>query len=130
MTETHGYRPRWRWFALFSLAVLVQPRDSTALIGLPLGLAATLVLVFVPWRRAWFRRRAVPAALFALSVAFTGFVVVGFFVEPPNPDEVGSAVFALVLAVAFAAASGIPPIGTTDRRSRDCCASRFARAAT
>ncbi|MGW4401684.1 hypothetical protein ACWEHA_40825 [Amycolatopsis nivea] len=105
MTETHGYRPRWRWFALFALTALVHPWDSTALIGLPIGLAATLVLVFVPWRRAWFHRRAVPAALFALSVAFTGFVVVGFFVEPPNPDEVSSAVFALVLAVAFAAGS-------------------------
>ncbi|MGW7536343.1 hypothetical protein [Amycolatopsis sp. NPDC054798] len=120
MTETHGYRPRWGWFALFALTVLVHPWDSTALIGLPIGAAATLLMVFVPWRRAWFRRRVVPAALFALSVAFAGFVATGFFVEPPNPDEVGSAVFAAVLAAGFLAGalwwwrpwSRVPPKGS------------------
>ncbi|MCG3750349.1 hypothetical protein [Amycolatopsis sp. Poz14] len=102
MTETHGYRPRWRWFALFALAALVHPWDSTALIGLPLGLVATLVLVFVPrWPRWSFPRRLAAPAVFGLAVVLAGLFAGALVMEPPDPDEVGSAVFVLVLAAAF-----------------------------
>ncbi|MDT8911177.1 hypothetical protein [Amycolatopsis sp. PS_44_ISF1] len=57
------YRPRWWWFALFGLTVLVHlPMgwDSSAAIGLPLGFAVTLVLVFVPDLPRWLTWRGAP----------------------------------------------------------------------
>ncbi|WP_370933814.1 hypothetical protein [Amycolatopsis sp. cg13] len=100
MTETHGYRPRWGWVALFALTALVHPWDSTALIGLPVGLAATLVLVFVPrWPRWSLPRRLAAPAVFGLSVALAGLFAGALVVEPPDSGEIGSAVF--VLAAAF-----------------------------
>ncbi|MER6874024.1 hypothetical protein ABT279_28110, partial [Amycolatopsis sp. NPDC000673] len=102
MTETHGYRPRWGWVALFALAALVHPWDSTALIGLPVGLAVTLLLVFVPrWPRWSFPRRLAPPAVFGLSAGCAGLVAAGVIKEPPDPDEVGSALFVVMVVAAF-----------------------------
>lgn len=102
MTESRGWRPRWGWFALFALTALAHPWDSTALIGLPIAFAATLALVFVPrWPRWSFQRRLAAPAVFALSVVLAGLFAGAFVKEPPDPDEVGSAIFVAVVATAF-----------------------------
>ncbi|MFB9932060.1 hypothetical protein ACFFRC_45710, partial [Amycolatopsis halotolerans] len=80
------------------MTALVHPWDSTALIGLP-GRAGR-----------WFSCRGDGSGspggwpLFALSATFAGFVVAGFFIEPPDASEFGSAVFAVVPAAALLAA--------------------------
>jgi hypothetical protein len=57
--DSRRFRPRWWWFGLFAVTVLVHlPMgwDSTAAIGLPLGFAVTLALVFVPRLPRWLTR--------------------------------------------------------------------------
>jgi hypothetical protein len=57
--DSGRFRPRWWWFALFALNVAVHLHrgwDSSAAIGLPLGFAVTLALVFVPRLPRWLTR--------------------------------------------------------------------------
>ncbi|PFG49035.1 hypothetical protein ATK36_4154 [Amycolatopsis sulphurea] len=99
--ETSRYRPRWGWLALFGLQALILPWNPEARIGAPVGLAVTLVLVFVPWRPRWpwpqLRRWLRPVS-FYLCALFAGCIVVALFVEPPDAGEVADAISVTLIA--------------------------------
>jgi hypothetical protein len=128
--DSERFRPRWWWFGLFALNVAVHLPlgwDSTAAIGLPLGFAVTLLLVFVPRLPLWLTRAGDPwgpeepgeledpgdhqrsrpcpvgrGCLVLVAAGAVGAVGYGTVAEPPEPGgEVAAAVFVWVLALGF-----------------------------
>ncbi|MGI6875276.1 hypothetical protein [Amycolatopsis sp. 3B14] len=116
--EERGWRPRWWLFAVFAVVAAVHLAgggwDSTAAVGLPVGFAATLVLVFVrrlpnwvtgewdsrPWSRSWVRasrNRTMVALPFALLGVVA--VLIGLIDHPPHGTDVLYAAFVAALAV-------------------------------
>ncbi|WP_143264098.1 hypothetical protein [Amycolatopsis kentuckyensis] len=108
-------RPRWRflaWFAVLAAAHLaVQGWTDTTAIGLPVGFAATLALVFVrrlPWwatgeARTGSTARGVKVAGFGLLWLLVAAAIVAGLVEhPPHGSDV---VYAGVFVSIFAGAS-------------------------
>jgi len=95
VTEAHGYRPKWGWFAAFAVGVLVYPWDDSLRIALPIGFAVTLLLVFVP---RWPSRRTLAPLVVWLAVAFAAVIAIALVASPPDPDQAGSAIFVVVVA--------------------------------
>ncbi|ROS45145.1 hypothetical protein [Amycolatopsis thermoflava] len=116
--EERGWRPRWWLFAVFAVVATVHLAgggwDSTTAVGLPVGFAATLVLVFVrrlpnwvtgewdsrPWSRSWVRasrNRTIVALPFALLGVVA--VLIGLADHPPHGTDVLYAAFVAALAV-------------------------------
>ncbi|MBE8518283.1 hypothetical protein ILP97_12305 [Amycolatopsis sp. H6(2020)] len=96
-------RPRWyffAWFAVLAAAHLaIQGWTDTTAIGLPVGFAATLALVFVrrlPWwatgePRPDGRRGVLRALLVALRLLVAAAIVAGLVEHPPHGADLGYA---------------------------------------
>ncbi|QKV77913.1 hypothetical protein [Amycolatopsis sp. Hca4] len=107
-------KPRWYFFAWFAVLAAVhlaiEGWTDTAAIGLPVGFAATLVLVFVP-RLPWWatgearpdgRRGVLRACLLVLWVLVAAALVDGLVEHPPHGADL---VYAGVFVSFFAGAS-------------------------
>jgi hypothetical protein len=106
------WRPRWYFFGLFAVLAAIHLADGwsdTDAIGLPVGFACTVVLVFVrrlpawvtgewsprPWSRSWLRARrhrlavGVPVVALVVGAAFA----VGMIDHPPHGVDILYCVF-------------------------------------
>ncbi|GHE78545.1 hypothetical protein GCM10017786_05280 [Amycolatopsis deserti] len=102
--EERAWRPRWRFFALFAAVAAVHLAggwDSTSAVGLGVGFAATLVLVFVRRLPSWATGEirltvALPLALLGMVA-----VLIGLIEHPPRGVDALYAGFGAVLAVGW-----------------------------
>ncbi|WP_206785207.1 hypothetical protein [Amycolatopsis sp. MtRt-6] len=107
--------PRWRFFAWFAVVaaahLAVEGWTETTAIGLPVGFAATLALVFVrrlPWwatgeaRPDGRRGRSKPAFFGVLWLLVAAAIVTGLVEHPPQGSDVW---YAAVFVAIFAGAS-------------------------
>ncbi|NIH80867.1 hypothetical protein [Amycolatopsis viridis] len=118
--DPEAWRPRWWFLGMFAVLAgihLSRGWDTTAAIGLPVGFAVTLVLVFVrrlpswvtgewaarPTSRRWVRaQRNRLTCLLPFVLLGVAAVVSGVDDHRPQGDEVAAAVFVLVCALGLA----------------------------